>query len=88
MDQDEDAEMGMSLGAPLLNQKWVVNKMFDVYGTVQLVNPMLNCLVLITLFVSCRLMAEVRTIHCRRVVIFLERNTVGEAPNVVILIQT
>ena len=63
MDQDEDAEMGMSLGAPLLNQKWIVNKMFDVYGTVQLVNPMLNCLVLITLFVSCRLVAVVSTIH-------------------------
>jgi hypothetical protein len=62
VDQDEDAEMDMSLGAPLLNQKWV-SLMSDVYGKVQLVNQMLNCLVLIILFVSCRLVAEVRTIH-------------------------
>jgi len=40
----------------------------DVYGKVKLVNQMLNCLVLIILFVSCRLVAEVRTIHCWRVV--------------------
>jgi hypothetical protein len=63
VDQDEDTEMDMILGAPLLNQKWV-SLMFDVYGKVQLVNQMLNYLVLIILFVSYRLVAEVRTIDC------------------------
>jgi hypothetical protein len=63
VDQDEDTEMDMILGAPLLNQKWV-SLMFDVYGKVQLVNQMLNYLVLIILFVSYRLLAEVRTIDC------------------------
>jgi hypothetical protein len=63
VDQDKDTEMDMSLGAPLLNQKWV-SLMFDVYGKVQLVNQMLNYLVLIILFVIYRLVAEVRTIDC------------------------
>jgi len=32
VDQDEDAEMDMSLGAPLLNQKWVSLMFMEKYS--------------------------------------------------------